>query len=629
MQPYQEEYIVNLREIAALAARKKTEGHSFESYEAGLSSNRLQIVQKVERNMELLRAGLFPLLDHLLEAGEEELKELQEFAGSLFQVGEELDVGLFCQIHQALLNCARLKKDRNGMIRELYWLGIGRNNRCSKLIGLEYSVIEDYIFEMRLCFTEAGAYLKYFDEIEDSETRDYILRAQANTALGQYASASDKIQRVRQTLQILQDHYYQDKEPGLPWERYIFMAHRQMASSISYSKDNVMTAEDVEAVMESVYIVYQAHMQEAAERGEHPPIHSAFNYYAISYYCGLDTFDGLLAKTEQLMDTTELSDFSPENMYGLISLPAFYLQYLKQFPERIPGKTAYIENLYRRILNYVEVFPDVPENEMLFLYLRQLANNYIETADSIPYGVFLLKLLMRFAPDIYIQSYIVAKAAAVFSEILMEEEPGFFDDIEEIRKIEDPQEKRHEARRFAMACGLLHDAGKINFINLYAQAGRQWFEEEYEMTRLHTIVGESCLRECASTRRYAAAALGHHSWYDGSRGYPAVYERLECSTRQMVDVVSLVDWLENVTDAQCMFTGVRMTFDAAVKTAVSLEGRRFSPLLTARLRDGQIVAELEKAFAEGRREACKQLYEEGTSPEYSAQPIELLFLNYS
>ena len=115
MQPYQEEYIANLREIAALAARKKTEGYSLTGYQEALVKNRMLIVQKVERNMELLREGLFPLLDHLLEAGEEELGQLQEFAGRLFQVGEELDVGLFCQIHQALLNCARLKKDQNGM----------------------------------------------------------------------------------------------------------------------------------------------------------------------------------------------------------------------------------------------------------------------------------------------------------------------------------------------------------------------------------------------------------------------------------------------------------------------------------------------------------------------------------
>lgn len=609
MQPYQEEYIANLRDIAALAARKKTEGRCFEAYQDQLLRNRAQIERKVARNMDLLRKHLFPLLDHLPDADEAALEELQEFAGKLFQVGEELDIGLFCHIHQALLNRARLVKDQNSMIRELYWLGLGRNNRCSKLIGLEQDMVQNYMAQMRLCFTEAGAYLKYFDEIKDKDTRAYILRSRANMSLGQFASASEKIRRVRATLQILQDRYYQEREPDLPWDRYIFMAHRQMASSISYNKDNDMSAEDIEAIMESVYIVYQTRLQEAEERGEQPPIHSAFSYYAISYYCGLDTLDGLLTKMEHLMDRTDLSDFTSENMYGIISLPAFYCQYFRQYPDRLPARREYVESLYRRILDYVDVFPDAPESEMLFLYLRQMAVSFVETENSIPYGTFLLKLLMRFAPDLYVQSYIVASAAAAFCRIIMTEEPEFFDDIERIREEKDPEEKRKKVLEFAWNCGLFHDAGKINFINLYAQTGRQWFEDEYEMTRLHTIVGNVCLAQSPSTGPYAPAALGHHSWYDGSRGYPDSYKRLECPERQMVDVISLVDWLENVTDAQCLSTGTKMDFDEAVRAAVSMEGRRFSPLLTARLRDEQIVSLIKRAFSEGRLEACRQIYE--------------------
>ena len=609
MQPYQEEYIANLRDIAALAARKKPEGFSFEAYQTELAENRVRIEQKVARNMELLRGELFPLLDHLLEADEAALAQLREFAGRLFQVGEELDVGLFCHIHQALLNRARLLRDQNNMIQELYWLGLGRNNRCSRLIGLEHSVVENYMSEMRLCFTEAGAYLKYFDEIQDKETRAYILRSRANMSLGQFASAEEKIRRVRQTLQIMQDKYYQEKEPDLPWDKYIFMVHRQMASSISFNKDKAMSAEDIEAIMESVYIVYQTRLQEAAERGEQPPIHSAFSYYAISYYCGLDTLEGLLTKMEQLMDRTDLSDFSAENMYGLISLPAFYCQYFKQYPDRLPGRKEYIESLYQRILHYMDVFPDAPENEMLFLYLRQLAISFVETEHSISYGDFLVKLLMRFAPDLYIQSYIVAKAATVLCRIIMTEEPDFFDDIEQIRILDDPEEKRQKVLEYAWNCGMLHDAGKINFLKMYAQAGRQWFAEEYEMTQLHTVLGHVCLMECPSTRLYASAALGHHSWYDGSRGYPETYRRLDCPERQMVDIIGLLDWIENVTDAQYLFTGTKMSYDEAVLSAVSMEGRRFSPLLTARLRDGQIVEQLKGAFAEGRAEACRLLYD--------------------
>lgn len=609
MQSYQEEYIANLKDIAVLTARKNPGDSTFDAYLEKLKDNKMLVEQKVARNMELLKIRLFPLLDHLLEANSQELSELQEFAGRLFQVGEELDTGLFCQIHRALLNTARLLKDQKGMIRELYWLGLGRHNRCSKLLGLDMKVVGNYMSEMRLCFTEAAAYLKYYDQIEDLETRGYMIRSRANMSLGEFASASEKIHRVKQTLQILQDKYYQELAPDLPWEKYIFMTHRQMADSISYNRHDVMSPKDIEAIMESVYIVYQTRLSQAIERNTRPPIQAAFSYHSISYYCGLDTLDGLLTKMENLMDSTELTDFSPENMYGLISLPAFYCQYLRQYPERILGRQEYVESLYQRILEYVEVFPDAPENEQLFLYLRQLANHFLETENSIPYGEFLLKILRRFAPDIYVQSYIVAKAATVFCKIIMEEEPDFFDDIAQIREVKNPEKKKQTVLTYAMECGLLHDTGKINFINLYFQSGRQWFEEEYEMTRLHTVVGNKCLSERPSTCSYASIALGHHSWYDGSRGYPDSYKRLECPYRQMVDVVGLVDWLENVTDAQCLYTGVKMTFDEAIQRAISLEGKRFSPLLTARLRDERIVKEIREAFVNGRLEACRQLYE--------------------
>lgn len=608
MQPYQEEYIENLKDIAALAAQIRPGGESFEAYQARLAERRTLVEEKISRNMELLKTRLFPLLDHLPETGEAERGQLQEFAGKLFQVGDELDTGLFCRIHQALLNVARQQKDQKGMIRELYWVGLGKHNRCSRLIGLPFSVLENYVSEMRLCFTEAGAYLKYYEQIEDTETRGYIVRARANMALGEFASAGEKIRRVKQTLQILQDSYYQETEPDLPWEKFIFMTHRQMADSISYNRDDVMSAEDIEAVMESVYIVFQTRLREAAEKKMREPIQAAFSYNSILYYCGLNTLDRLLTQMERLMDTVDLCDFSYENMYGMIALPAHYCQFLSQYPDRLPPRKEYVESLYERILAYVRVFPNAPENEHLFLFLRQLATHFVETADSIPYGEFLLALLIRFAPDIYVQSYIVGKAAAVFGGIILEEEEGFFDDMEEIRTLGTLEEKKRGVETWAMQAGLLHDAGKINFMSFYTRTGRQWFEEEYEMAGLHTVVGSVCLARQKSTDRYAQAALGHHSWYDGSRGYPETYKRLECPCRQMVDVISLVDWIENVTDAQCMLTGVNLTFEEAVETAISMEGRRFSPLLTARLQDGEIVGKLREAFVQGRREARERLY---------------------
>lgn len=609
MQPYQEEYIANLKAIAVLAARKAPDCPSFEAYCGTMLENRALIMAKINRNIELLRQGVFSLFDRLFEASPEELAELEEFAGQLLNSKDELDSGLFCQIYQALLNRARHDRDRNAVIRCLYWLGIGRHNMCSKMVGLAWPDIEYYMSQMRLCFAEAAAYLKYYDTIDDVETKGYILRSRANTALGQFKSASAKIRATKQTLQILQDEELQQKTPELPWDRYIYMTHQQMAASISYNRENDMTPQDVTTIMESAHIVHKRRIQEAIIKKEAPPVRSAFSCYAIEYYCGLLTLEELLGRMEELMDLADTSSFSMEAMYTIVSLPAIYCQYLREYPEQLSGREKYLESLYRKIIAYTEAFPAGEANEHIFYFLRQLSTTFIETAHSISYGEFQQVMLLHFAPDIYVHSQVVGKTAATFCGIILNEEPAFFDDIDYIRKISDPDAKRQAVLELAMNSGVFHDVGKINFIKLFTRTARQWFAEEYEITHLHTVVGSARLKACASTRRFAPAALGHHSWYDGSRGYPESYRRLECPERQMVDVIGLIDWMDNSMTYAWLYGHVKKSFDEVIQNAIDLEGKRFSPLLTTRLRDQSVTDALRQAFEAARQEAYRQLYQ--------------------
>lgn len=609
MQSYQEEYIANLKEISALSIYQKPEGATFEDYCKRLMECRAVISEKVNRNMRILREKLFPTLDRLYETSNDEKQELWEFASNLLSDGRELDLGLFCQIHKAFLSLARLQKDRNEMIKELYWLGMGYYYVSSKLTGSEYQAYsQKYKYQMRLYFTEAAAYLKYYDEIEDNEIRGYILRSCANRSMGTFEVVTDKIRIVKRTLMILQDKGYQEKAPDLPWDRYIYMTHRQMASSISHNTKNNMTPQDVADIMESVYIVYDRQEKEAKEKNRKIPYRFQFSKFAVEFHCGLYSLDELLTKFEELMDSTDPNDFSDENMYCTISLPAFYCQYLQNDREQIFRRREYIEGLYRKILVYTEAVPDATNNSQLFLYLRQLSYTFLETENSISYKDFMSKLQILFTPAIYVHSLVVGKAAQTLCKIIAEEEPDFFDDIEEIRNIKDTDDKINYILKFAMECGIFHDVGKINLINLYTNTQRQWLEEEYEMAHLHTVMGKVCLSERKSTRCYSDIALGHHSWYDGSRGYPDSYKRLECPYRQMVDVIGLIDWIDNVTDNARLYNGVDKTFDEAVETAISLEGKRFSPLLTARLRDKNVVEQLKTAYKEGRVEGYRNLY---------------------
>ncbi|MDE7260657.1 MAG: hypothetical protein K2N78_01130, partial [Oscillospiraceae bacterium] len=587
-----------------LTAARYPSAHSLDEYVHLLGQDETRKQELIIRNMELLRGGLFSQLDHMLEADAEEMGELSAFAAKLYDGRSETDLGLFCSLHQTMLNLARQKEDRDAIIRELYWLGIGRHAIYNKLGGLPLTYIEPYLSQVRLCFAEAAAYLKYFEEIENEDSRSYIMRSMANMALGQFKSVSDRTRLIKKALQVLQDPFYQELAPQLPWERFVRQTRQLMISSLTFSREHAMSPQDVADIMESAHIVYRG-----KTRPEDVPLaRQGFHLYSIEYYCGIYDLNTLLTKLEYLMAQADIRDYSREGMYTLISLPAFYSQYLHNYPEEMtPTRERYAARLYQRVLSYVEAFPEEKEGLTLFTYLRQLSYTFVETERSITYASFQHKMMARFAPEIYLHARAVGSGAMELCGILLEEEPAFFDDMEEIRALEDPAEKRKAVLDLAEQCGLFHDMGKMNLLDLYTHTARQWFPEEYELSKLHTVAGYAMLSARPSTARLATSALGHHSWYDGSQPYPGGYKRLEHPERQMIDVICLIDWLVDMTSTSGMHTGVKKTFDEAIKAAIALEGKRFSPMLTARLRDPAVVERIRLAFDRGTQAACREM----------------------
>ena len=255
MQPYQKESLDNVRRFDALFRRPRPDGLDFEAYLARAQADREEILRLSRRNMELLRRELFPAMESLYGWEPQQVAELEEFSFQLYDGRVELDIGLFCQIHQALLGLARFNEDRDAVIRELYWLGLGSNALNSKLVGLPRDKTWDYTLRMRQYFIEASDYLKDFDEIDNSETRGYIMRSRANISLGQFPTPGEKTRLLMETLEILQNKHYQELAPDLPWGRFIYLTHQNITSSISHSREKVMSPEEMAAIMPSALIV--------------------------------------------------------------------------------------------------------------------------------------------------------------------------------------------------------------------------------------------------------------------------------------------------------------------------------------------------------------------------------------
>jgi len=599
---YQEEYIANVKEFISLNLRPGPEDKTVERYAGRMLAQCSRRRQLAERNMQLLREKLLPTLDHLAETDQEERKVLQEFSIKLLYNPRQVDVGLLCQIQQALVALARQEGDQSALIEHLYWLGLGRFGLSSKLVNMD-GVAPIYYARVRECFQEVSTYLEKFDQIEDETTRSYIIRSIGNRALGQFPTVGERTRRLKEALSIMEDPHYRAMAPELPWDQYVKMVHQLMVSSISHSKERAMTGKDVADIMRSVYTVY---------RNTAPSPQQNFHRSAIEYYCGIQSLDHFLQHLRTLIDAADSRDFSQAGSYALISLPAYYCHYLSQYPERIEERDRfYVAMLYRRIQSYLDAVPPEQEDEHLFYYLRQLICTYVELEQCIPYRDFLYRLILHFAPGIYIHSRSVAETAKVLCSALLDRELSFFDDIPFLRDITDPDEKRKTVLDYAEGCGLFHDAGKINCLEVHTRTARRWSPVEDEMAQLHAISGYNMLVERNSTKSYAVAALGHHAWYDGNTmlGYPASYHRGEHPERRMVDVIALADWLVDGLNEYQLGPESFRSLEEAVAHSEALSGRRFSPKVAVLLKERPVQIALRQAMRVAFQEGCREIYQ--------------------
>lgn len=601
MQPYQEEYIRNCKAVRRLKSLSFGGEADFDEAFAGMMENMRQAETLAKRNTELLQELLLPVLDDIFQQPKETLQAMESFADALSEGLHALDLALADQVVSALLSVARRQRNREAVIRLLYKLGMVRYNIWNMFTGVSQEKTEGYSMRMRYCFVEAASYLKYYKEF-DEETIGYILRSLSNIYLGDYRDWRDKLNCVRHSMQVFSDKRYREAAPNLPWDRYMDALHRQMVSILPHDDtDGSLSPDELVDVMESAHLIYELQYEKARSTGEPLNARRLLPYYQVEYACGLISREDLLVNMERLMDLAEPGQYDGSADFQILSMTAFYSQYIRHMPELLKTRSGHLLQLYERMMRYIEAMPASGINEQVRLYMRQLMATFLELPGGITYRELALTMMSRFAPELYAHGYAVGKMAVALCVAIAGGEPAFFDDIPGLSELAG-DEKRERLAELAFTAGLLHDMGKLNFASFYNHAGRQMLRLEDTILRLHTEAGEQRLRKYDSTKIFADAALGHHCWYDGKEGYPERYQRKESNIRALVDVIAFADFLESGREDDAGLLMKSKPFEEKIEEAVALEGRRFSPLVTGWLREPALLAELKELYENGRRE---------------------------
>ena len=602
MREYQQQYLKNLEQVTLLSATSGDLMLDAAEFLRVRQEKHDRIGALVEENTSLLRKDLFPLLDDIITASDDDIRDLDEFAAAL--VPGNRDVMLAYHIHNALIGYARHHTLRDMLIRELY-------NTAMDLFYLD-SLINTtdpyrYSWKMLMLFGEAASYIKVYDKIEDPEIRGYIHRSMGNLALGYHAETQKdgekKLEVIRRSLQILNDPAYRQKTPSLPWDTYIYKSHQERTTALNYLRRGLVPASTIREVMESAEYVWEHNLEASRRRGQPVSTRWHATYYTAQYHCGVLTLKQLLTRLEELYMGRDPSDYSDEGVYCNFFLPALYASYVQREDHYRTAKKEVIGHMYRMLLRYVQgVTPD----KMTFFFVRNLMTtfiSFIEYPDGIQQRDYLLQLVVCRTPETFIYLQMTACTARILLTRVIEDRPELLVGVCGCQDADDVRAARKELAQLAYDCGMFHNIGQLNFMRMTSMAGRHWFKEEQELFQYHVKIGAKILKSCESTRRFASSAEGHHFYYDMLGGYPQEYDPREHDDQVMVDIVGIAAYFVRMLDNTIDYTKKPLTMEAALEKIKERSGTRFSPQLVRIFSETE--NELREYLKDGKLKACE------------------------
>ncbi len=594
MLPYQEQYIRNAEEIGRIWQFTVSPGQSFEDWHRERLSNRDRMALLKKENARLLEEFFYPALDSLYEADADTLRDLEAFGDRLLDWKTNMDCGVYVTIHDALLAMMRVRRDRDGVIRELYRLGMGLYYLNRILSGIEGRETDALLFYNEMVFTEAASYLRYFDELGGEDTQGYVIRCLANITL----CSRDRKKRIgisMRVLSILRDEAYRRAAPGLPWDVFIRRTHQQMSTNRSVLSRGTLSPEESAAVLDSCYEVFR---QE--EGAENPSVRWLWPYYDMEFSCGYVGLEETVDRLERLVSGTPYDQYDMAGIYGSVELAIEYGKFLQMYPALAedPKRIRFLDGAYRKMMRCLMTAPASVFDDYMVYTLGKVYSDFYEAEGLLSYREVTEKLMARYSGERYIRSRCAGDMMKAFCRAILERDPGYFDDIPFAAEETDPAAKKEKLLRFAGDCGLYHDFGlfKMNVERL--EHTRPVFEAEDRRIRLHTLSGYEDLRSRPSTAMLADTARGHHSSYSGGEEDPSGYVRMESPTRLMTDLAALVSRLLEGEG------GVR----EQVRSMSARERSRFYPPALSCLSDPELCRELDEIMTVNCGAYCREIF---------------------
>ena len=599
-----EHYIQNLRRVRTLSRPQFPPETAPEALLETIQGNAVRCFDRMKENNALL--GELVYTRDAKTLSDDDIAELEEAAGRLFNYANSEDCGVAYKIHELLLKAARFRDNVPMIIRELYYNGI----------TLHYINVRDEDHDVNLLwprihafFLEGANYIARYEEL-DKETRQYIIRCVGNIRLAVSRRTKENCRRYQElfetALRIIESPYYQEMDPDIPWQRYIYAMHMDQMTELAYLRENddPMVAE---RVLRSATYVYE---HQNANRGEESRLQNwrvSYFYHAALYHAGKGTARAVVEDLLEIIDQTGERDYSPDGINRNLTGAAYLFNYeaflsaedRAELADRIAQERAAAHR-------YLDEMPSNEYPRVASVAVRELilVQSDREKSDN---RKILESILSGHRPT-YVHSTMVAHLTRVLLRRMVETNPAALIGLMGCKTAAEVQARKPELLQTAYDCGLYHDVGKSAVIMYIDTNSRSLLEEEFCCIQSHPVIGYGLLREAGYEEYLAPAALYHHCFYNGRGGYPREVPPCPQNIKGIVDVLTVADALDAATDNIGRCYNRAKPLRTLVGELQAQSGTRYAPDVVALFRDEMFCEALAQKLDAERKKVYLQAY---------------------
>ena len=267
-----------------------------------------------------------------------------------------------------------------------------------------------------------------------------------------------------------------------------------------------------------------------------------------------------------------------------------------------------LQSIYHNLLSYAF---NMPNGESISVLMESYANflyGYIEKPSGITFESMVLQCLAAFHPPTYVHSMMVAQMTECLCNHLIRVNPSMLIGVLGCSSAEEVTEKADEIVNLAYHSALCHDFGKIMIIDTIFIYGRKLLDMEFDLIKTHPRSGYEMLKCFGSTKAYADVALGHHRWYDNTRGYPEDFDTSKSPLKPIIDIVMASDCLDAATDTVGRSYSKGKTIDDYLVELKEGSGTRYAPWLYDLMTEPEVYRDMEYLLTSGRMQNYRNTY---------------------